>query len=107
MVERRTQRPAEEEEEDNTLSLAQMEETLKPQALEKFADHHLAVQEILQGPVAPGSKPSPQVRDFPPADEKKYHKLREQLTAEVESVQFHASQDRISRRAAVQLTTAG
>src|SRR4051794_18893786 len=39
MVERRA-RPqvAEEEEEDNTLSLAQMEETLKPQALEKFAE---------------------------------------------------------------------
>src|SRR3954453_14676490 len=36
MVERRTQRPVEEE--DNTLSLAQMEETLKPQALEKFAE---------------------------------------------------------------------
>src|SRR6186997_2627667 len=37
MVERRTQRPVEEEEEDNTLSLAQMEEALKPAALEKFA----------------------------------------------------------------------
>ena len=28
--------------------------------------------------------------DFPATDEKKYQKLREQLTAEVESVQFHA-----------------
>ena len=37
MVERRTPRPAEEDDEDNTLSLAQMEETLKPAALEKFA----------------------------------------------------------------------
>src|SRR4051812_11804011 len=37
MVERRTQPQIEEEDEDNTLSLAQMEETLKPQALEKFA----------------------------------------------------------------------
>ena len=50
MVERRTQPQAEEEDEDNTLSLAQMEETLKPQALEKFAEHHLAVQEVQQGP---------------------------------------------------------
>src|SRR2546430_10827099 len=33
MVERRTAPQAEEEDEDNTLSLAQMEETLKPQAL--------------------------------------------------------------------------
>src|ERR687892_465504 len=38
MVERRTQPQAEEEDEDNTLSLAQMEETLKPSALDKFAD---------------------------------------------------------------------
>ena len=45
-------------------------------------------------------------RDFPPPDEKKYHKLREQLTAEVESVQFHAHQDRISGRQALQPTTA-
>ena len=37
LVERRTPRPVEEEDEDNTLSLAQMEETLKPAALEKFA----------------------------------------------------------------------
>src|SRR3954462_12793872 len=29
--------------------------------------------------------------DFPASDEKKYHKLREQLTAEVESVHFHGS----------------
>src|SRR6185369_7393516 len=36
MVERRAAPVAEEEDEDNTLSLAQMEETLKPQALEKF-----------------------------------------------------------------------
>src|SRR6185369_13519314 len=39
MVERRTQpQAAEEDDEDNTLSLAQMEETLKPQALERFAN---------------------------------------------------------------------
>src|SRR5437868_9642076 len=37
LVERRAPRPVEEEDEDNTLSLAQMEETLKPAALEKFA----------------------------------------------------------------------
>src|SRR3954470_9209808 len=37
MVER-TQPQAEEEDEDNTLCLDQMEETLKPQALEKFAE---------------------------------------------------------------------
>src|SRR5919205_1261562 len=39
MVERRARPEAEaDDDEDNTLSLAQMEETLKPQALEKFAE---------------------------------------------------------------------
>jgi RNA polymerase primary sigma factor len=37
MVERRAKPQAEEEDDENALSLAQMEETLKPQALEKFA----------------------------------------------------------------------
>src|SRR4029079_1570448 len=37
MADRRTAPQAEEENEDTTLSLAQMEEPLKPQALEKFA----------------------------------------------------------------------
>ncbi|MBV9527183.1 RNA polymerase sigma factor RpoD [Sphingomonas sp.] len=91
MVERR-QRPqaAEEEEEDNTLSLAQMEETLKPQALEKFAaitglyKKFSKVQSTRMDSLAAG-------QDFPVAEEKKYQKLREQLTAEVESVQFHGS----------------
>src|SRR5206468_1509268 len=90
MVERRTQPQAEEEDEDNTLSLAQMEETLKPQALEKFAEitsifkKFSKVQSARMDALA-------NVRDFPAADEKKYQKLREQLTAEVESVQFHGS----------------
>src|SRR5690349_1024051 len=37
MVERRAKPQAEEDDDENALSLAQMEETLKPQALEKFA----------------------------------------------------------------------
>ncbi len=90
MVERRTQPQAEDDDEDNTLSLAQMEETLKPQALEKFATitslfkKFSKVQSSRMDALAT-------MRDFPAADEKKYHKLREQLTAEVESVQFHGS----------------
>ena len=90
MVERRTQRPVEEEEEDNTLSLAQMEETLKPQALERFAAI-TSLYKKFSKVQANRLEAFAQVRDFPPSDEKKYHKLREQLTAEVESVQFHAS----------------
>jgi RNA polymerase primary sigma factor len=90
MVERRTQPQAEEEDEDNTLSLAQMEETLKPQALEKFAaitslfKKFSKVQAHRMDALAT-------VQDFPTAEERKYQKLREQLTAEVESVQFHGS----------------
>jgi RNA polymerase primary sigma factor len=90
MVERRTQRPAEEEEEDNTLSLAQMEETLKPQALERFAAI-TALYKKFSKIQHTRMEAFSVVRDFPPADERKYQKLREQLTAEVESVQFHGS----------------
>src|SRR3954451_20918214 len=90
MVERRTAPQAEEEDEDNTLSLAQMEETLKPQALEKFAEitalykKFAKVQSSRMDALA-------STQEFGASDEKKYQKLREQLTAEVESVQFHGS----------------
>src|SRR5438067_1608796 len=82
MVERRTQPQAEEEDEDNTLSLAQMEETLKHQALEKFAEITSIFKKLSKVQA---------LQDFPAAEEKKYQRLREQLTAEVESVQFHGS----------------
>jgi RNA polymerase primary sigma factor len=91
MVERRTPRPAaEEEDEDNTLSLAQMEETLKPGALEKFAritdlyKKFAKLQHSRMDAMGGGQA-------FPKNDEKKYQDLREQLTAEVESVQFHGA----------------
>jgi RNA polymerase primary sigma factor len=90
MVERRARPQAEEDDEDNTLSLAQMEETLKPAALEKFATitslfkKFSRVQSARMEALGTGA-------DFAPAEEKKYQKLREQLTAEVESVQFHGS----------------
>jgi RNA polymerase primary sigma factor len=90
MTERRAKRPVEEEEEDNTLSLAQMEETLKPMALEKFTTitslykKFSKLQAARMDALGAGA-------DFGNADEKKYHKLREELTAEVESVQFHGA----------------
>jgi RNA polymerase primary sigma factor len=90
MVERRTQPQAEEEDEDNTLSLAQMEETLKPQALEKFATITSLFKKFSKVQ-ANRMDALATMQDFPASDEKKYHKLREQLTAEVESVQFHGS----------------
>ncbi|MGE5062702.1 MAG: RNA polymerase sigma factor RpoD, partial [Myxococcales bacterium] len=90
MVDRRAKPQAEDDDEDNTLSLAQMEETLKPSALEKFATitsifkKFSRVQAHRMDALHAGS-------EFAAAEEKKYHKLREQLTAEVESVQFHNS----------------
>src|SRR5579864_3879539 len=90
MVERRARPQAEDDDDDNTLSLAQIEETLKPSALEKFATitqiykKFSKVQSSRMDALGTGS-------EFPAGDEKKYQKLREQLTAEVESVQFHGS----------------
>ena len=90
LVERRAPRPVEEDDEDNTLSLAAMEELLKPSALEKFAEiaglfkKFSKLQTARMEAMGAGN-------DFPTSDENKYQKLREQLTAEVESVQFHGA----------------
>jgi RNA polymerase primary sigma factor len=65
-----------------------MEETLKPQALERFAritDLYKKFARIQAGRMESMSGGSA----FARADENKYQSLREQLTAEVESVQFH------------------
>ena len=88
LVERRARPQFEEEDEDNTLSLAQMEETLKPQALERFATITDLYKKFsrMQGSRMEAMSAG---RDFPKGDETKYQNLREQLTAEVESVQFH------------------
>jgi len=88
LVDRRARPAFEEEEEDNTLSLAQMEETLKPQALERFAKITDLYKKFskLQGSRMDAMSGG---RDFGKGDEKKYQDLREQLTAEVESMQFH------------------
>ena len=78
----------EEDEEDNTLSLAAMEELLKPDALEKFANitkSFKAFSKLQDARLEALSTAG----EFPSASEKKYHKLREELTAQVESVQFH------------------
>jgi RNA polymerase primary sigma factor len=89
-IERRARRPVEEEEEDNTLSLAQMEAQLKPEALEKFANITDLFRkfEKIQGQRLDAMGIG---NDFPGAKEKQYQQLREELTAQVESVQFHAS----------------
>ncbi|MBB3032983.1 RNA polymerase sigma factor RpoD [Alteriqipengyuania lutimaris] len=85
-----SKRRDDDDEEDNTMSLAQMEAALKPDALERFAriTDLFKKFEKLQGErvdtLGRGDV-------FPAAKEKKYEALREQLTAEVESVQFHAT----------------
>jgi RNA polymerase primary sigma factor len=89
MTERRA-RPVEEEEEDNTLSLAQMEETLKPAALERFATITSLFKKF-SNIQADRMRALNAGENFPTATENKYHKLREDLTAEVESMQFHAA----------------
>ncbi|MEA3032301.1 MAG: polymerase primary sigma factor, partial [Sphingomonadales bacterium] len=88
LVERRARPQFEEDEEDNTLSLAQMEETLKPQALERFAKITDLYKKFarIQGARMEAMSAG---RDFAKGEENKYQSLREQLTAEVESVQFH------------------
>jgi RNA polymerase primary sigma factor len=91
LVERRA-RPqfVEEDDEDNTLSLAQMEETLKPQALERFAkitDLYKKFSKVQHSRMEAMSAG----QEFSRGEEKKYQTLSEQLTAEVESVQFHGA----------------
>jgi RNA polymerase primary sigma factor len=67
-----------------------MEETLKPIALERFATitsiykKFSKIQNSRMESMSAGMA-------FSASDEKKYHKMREDLTAEVESVQFHAN----------------
>jgi len=88
--ERSPRRREEEDEDDNTLSLAQMEAALKPEALERFAritDLFKKFEKIQAERVEALGRGD----DFPAAKEKKYEELREELTAEVESVQFHAT----------------
>ncbi|MFA5963081.1 MAG: RNA polymerase sigma factor RpoD [Sphingomonas sp.] len=88
MTERRTPRPSDDEEEDNTLSLAQMEEQLKPLALERFANI-TSIYKKFSKMQASRLDQMGAGGELTAADERKYQKLREELTAEVESVQFH------------------
>jgi len=79
---------ADEDDEDNTLSLAAMEELLKPAALEKFAEitatykKFQKLQESRLGAFRANAA-------FGATDERKYQKLREELTAGVQSIHFN------------------
>ncbi len=85
-----SKRREDDDEEDNTMSLAQMEAALKPDAIERFAriaDLFGKFEKLQAERVEIMGRGDA----FPPAKEKKYEALSEQLTAEVESVQFHAT----------------
>ena len=88
LKQKRAKAAKEEEEEDNTLSLAQMEAALTPQALEKFAELTALYKKFskVQGDRLKALQAG---EEYPKAGEKKYQAMREELTALVESVQFH------------------
>src|SRR4029078_5389503 len=90
MVERRA-RPEEasgDDDEDNTLSLAPIEETLKPQALEKFSEI-TSIYKKFSKVQAHRMEALQAGQEFPAAEEKKYQKIGDDWTAEVEGVEFH------------------
>jgi RNA polymerase primary sigma factor len=95
MTERRMRpdgRPAipDDDEEDTTLSLAAMEEVLKPAALEKFAEITATYKKFLKLQETRLSALNVNAA-FPAADERKYQKLREELTRGVQSIHFNNS----------------
>jgi len=77
-----------EDDEDNTLSLAAMEELLKPDALAKFAEITATYKKFgkLQESRLAAFRTS---AAFGAADERRYQKLREELTAGVQSIHFN------------------
>ena len=89
-TERRVQQRAAEAEEDDEagLSLGQMEEQLKPAALEKFAEITSTYKKFhkLQEARLSSMHGGP---SFANGDEKKYQKLREELTRGVQSIHFN------------------
>ncbi len=93
MTERRMRpdgKPAipDDDEEDTTLSLAAMEEVLKPAALEKFAEITATYKKFLKLQETRLTALNASTA-FPAADERKYQKLREELTRGVQSIHFN------------------
>ncbi|KUO57153.1 MAG: RNA polymerase subunit sigma [Sphingomonadales bacterium BRH_c3] len=78
------------DEEDNTMSLAQMEAALKPEALERF-ERITKLFKTFEKLQAERVDTLAAGKEFPKAKENRYEKLGEELTAEVESMQFHAT----------------
>ena len=79
---------SDDEDEDNTLSLSAMEEQLKPEAIAQFAEiagSYAKFKKLQDGRLGAmrGNKP------FSGAEEKRYQKLRLELTALIKAVFFH------------------
>ena len=90
-TERRAPKPVEDDDEDeNTLSLAAMEELLKPQALEKFAQI-TSLQKKFTKLEESRLEAMRQNEEFGAANERKYQKMRRDLTALVEEMHFNNS----------------
>ncbi|WP_404476725.1 RNA polymerase sigma factor RpoD [Novosphingobium sp. BL-52-GroH] len=83
-------REAEEEEEDSTISIAQLEAALTPEALDKFF-LITGLFQTFEGLQSERLDALALGIDFPVAKEDQYQQLREDLTAQVESVKFHAT----------------
>jgi len=87
LTERRAPRPVEEDDDEGGMSLAAMEEALKPQALETFAaiEASYAKFKKLQ---AERMQALSAAQAFGRQEEKRYQKLRGELTQQIGSVQF-------------------
>jgi RNA polymerase primary sigma factor len=87
LTERRAPRPVEEDDDEGGMSLAAMEEALKPQALETFAaiEATYAKFKKLQ---AERMQALSAAQAFGRPEEKRYQKLRGELTQQIGSVQF-------------------
>ncbi len=87
LTERRAPRPVEEDEDEGGMSLAAMEEALKPQALETFAAieaNYVKFHKLQQARMQAIAL----AVEYPKAEEKKYQKLRIDLTHQIAAVQF-------------------
>jgi RNA polymerase primary sigma factor len=88
LTERRAPRPTfDDDEDEGGMSLAAMEETLKPQALETFAAIELSYAKFQKLQLV-RMEALGNAREFPRSDEKRYQKLRADLTQQIAAVQF-------------------
>ena len=94
-----------EDDEDNTLSLAAMEELLKPDALAKFAEITATYKKFqkLQDARLSAFRGN---AAYPAADERRYQKLREELTAGVQSIHFNNNKIEFSSTSCTATTAA-